>query len=216
MDSFRGDPLSERDMRIMLIAATIERRELEKETNNRGSASVSPTLEEKDWPECTEKQREIIAKGLFRAIQETDVKKLSSFLKRGVPVDMRNEFGDTILMQAAGTGNIPLLEEILKHNPDIEARSRGRGDTAVMCAAESGKTKAVLFLHNAGAKLDARNNGKKTSLMLAAWEGHLDTVAQLRKLGANPRLKDSSNRTALDYAKLEGHREVSKLLSSRK
>ena|GEM_PF-6828080 len=216
MDSFEGDPLSDKDMRLMLIAETIERRKAKEEAKNRISAPMFQKPEEGSWDDCVEKQRKRLVKALFRAILETDVKKVSSLLKRGVPVDIKNEFGETIFMRAAGTGNIPLLEEILKYNPDIEARSKNKGDTPIMWAAESGKTKAVLFLHKAGVKINARNNGKKTALMLAAWEGHLGTVSKLLKLGADPKLKDSSNRTALDYAELERHIKVIKRLSSSK
>lgn len=216
MDSFEGDPLSERDKRLMLIEEIVERRKSEEETKKRGNVPRFPNPEGNNWADCIKKQRERLVNSLFRAIQETDVKKLSLLLNRGVPVDIRNEFGETILMHAAGTGNIPLLKEILEYTPDLEARSKNKGDTSIMWAAESGKTKAVLLLHKAGAKINARNDGKMTALMLAAWEGHSNTVTQILKLGANPKLKDSFGRTALDYAELEGHRKVIKILSSSK
>ncbi len=213
-DSFGLEPPMDKDARLMLIADAVEARKAGVEAMKLYQSSFPSKHKKLNWTGCIKKSRKTLSDALFLAVRRTDVEKLSSLLKLGVPVDIFGKLGETIFMRAAGAGKIPLLEEILKHNPNLEARSKSRGDTALMWAAGAGKTPAIVILLNAGAKINARNNGKKTALMLAAGEGQSDTVSQLLKLGANPNLKDSTGRTALDYAKLEGHRKAIKFLFS--
>lgn len=85
----------------------------------------------------------------------------------------------TDLMYYTAIGKIEEVECLLAQPiTDMEAKN-DKEQTALMIAAEMGRTKIALLLLNAGASVDQTNHFGVTSLMLAAHQNHADTVKLL-------------------------------------
>lgn len=96
-------------------------------------------------------------------------------LQQGIPIDSRNEKGDTALIAAAAGGQSDSLKLLLEQGAVANIKSLACGSTALMKAAEGGHFLCLqLLLKNAAGRdvlrqlvHDTNNNGD-TALMLAA------------------------------------------------
>jgi len=61
---------------------------------------------------------------------------------------------------------------------------------------------------DAGANVDARNNGNGTALMYASYDGHASVVRMLLDAGADVDARNVDNGTALMHASQNGHASV--------
>ena len=84
--------------------------------------------------------------------------------------------------------------------------------TALMMAAEQGKTKTVLMLIAAGADVNFKNKDSQTALMMAAEKGHAETTEMLIAMVADIHTKDKDGQTALMMAAEKGHTETAAML----
>ena len=80
----------------------------------------------------------------------------------------------TCTHMAAFMGNMPALQLLLKHAPNLEARGCVTGMTALHTAAISGHVHVARALVDAGASLNARDAKGRTPAQLAARRGHLE------------------------------------------
>jgi ankyrin repeat protein len=71
----------------------------------------------------------------------------------GMPVDARNEFGDTPLVDTVTLGNVEITRLLLRHGADPDASSLTRG-RVLQIAAEQGNAALVAALLDAGARAD--------------------------------------------------------------
>ena len=116
------------------------------------------------------------------------------------------------LVQAAETGDLQTLDELLEDNraPDVRDQCRW---TPLMKAALNGHTEVARRLLAAGAQVDAMDKGGYTPLMLAASNNHAETVTLLAARGANPDHAESGlGWTALIWAAKQGHTATVKVL----
>ena len=79
-------------------------------------------------------------------------------------------------------------------------------------AAYYGYDKTIPLLLEAGAQIDAQNNGGMTPLIYASYFGKEAAVRELLKGNPNLDLKSSSGKTALDWAREKNHQSVVDLL----
>jgi formylglycine-generating enzyme required for sulfatase activity len=107
--------------------------------------------------------------------------------------------GETALMTASRTGNVDVVNTLIGHGADVNAKENWRDQTALMWAAAEGHTTVVKALIAHGAELNARSNGKSavstsgyrygegafTALLFASRQGQLDVVRALIESGAN-------------------------------
>ena len=164
-------------------------------------------------------------------------------IRRGMDVNTTDRSGTTLLMFAAGNGNEPLLDFLLRNNANILIQNK-YGDTAMSVAALKGRLAIVRRLAESGAPiatsgwnplhyaafgghadvakyliaehapLDARAPNGQTALMLAAETGHLDVVRLLVAAGADKAAKDPGGKTALDLALKAGNTDIADVLAS--
>jgi hypothetical protein len=80
-----------------------------------------------------------------------------------------------------GSGGI--VQKLLNIGADVNAKSND-GDTALMIAAQRGKTDTVQALLDKGAEVNATNIDGETALMVAAQEGHTAVVELLKQAEA--------------------------------
>ncbi len=119
---------------------------------------------------------------------------------------------DTVLIQAAKTGNIIHVQALLAKGVNANAKD-SEGTTALMFAAQKGYTEIVRILLNndANVNLASRRFGL-TALMLAAAHKQPDSARLLLAAGADVNAKNDDGSTALMVASLKGDINVVRLL----
>jgi len=118
---------------------------------------------------------------------------------------------------AAGRGHKEVVEFLLEHGADVNARSPLH-QTALYVAARQGHKEVVELLLEHGADVnakDARNRTNRTALHYAAEKGHKKIVGLLLAHGADVNAGANYNRTAAEFAMGEGHTEIVELLISK-
>jgi hypothetical protein len=114
---------------------------------------------------------------------------LAAMLQHGLPVNVADSKGNTLLMLASYNGNVETTRMLLGHGADADRRN-DRGQTPLGGAAFKGYEEIVALLLKHGADIDADNGGGMTPLMFAAMFGRVKVVAQLQARGASLRRRN--------------------------
>ena len=104
------------------------------------------------------------------------------------------------LINAAGRGELAIVEALLAKGTDVQARDN-HGRTALMLASLNGHLVVVQALLAKGADVQAKSTNGNTALMAASWKGHLAVMQALLAKGADVQAKNIDGRTALMVAK---------------
>lgn len=107
--------------------------------------------------------------------------------------------GDTQLIRAARTGDVPRAIELINAGASLEA-SNNYWITPFLAAAEKGHRTMLLVLHAYGAEPFAYEWGGNNALHLAVRNGHAHIIPFLLNLGIDPREKNWNFRTPLELA----------------
>ncbi|MGV9973321.1 ankyrin repeat domain-containing protein [Nocardia beijingensis] len=83
-----------------------------------------------------------------------DTARLAAYVDAGVPVDLTNDAGDTLLMLAAYHGHADAVAALLQRSADPD-RANDKGQTPLAGAVFKGETEIVRQLAAAGADPDA-------------------------------------------------------------
>ncbi|HEY0095692.1 MAG TPA: ankyrin repeat domain-containing protein [Archangium sp.] len=152
-----------------------------------------------------------VARMAFQHARSGNAAGLAAILDAGLPVNLRNERGDTLLMLASYHGHVDATRVLLAHKADPE-RTNDRGQTPLAgCAFKGDLTMARLLLDH-GTQVDGAGPDGKTALMFAAMFDRVEMMEELISRGARPERGDVEKRTALDYARAMGaHRAAERL-----
>jgi ankyrin repeat protein len=170
---------------------------------------------------------------------------VQALLMAGAKVDVADAGmpeGQTLLMHAAGTGDIQVMKALLAAGVNVNARETRTQTSAVFWAAVANRAAAVKLLAEAGADLNLVSKltsyphtqngvglngleegvsyvgqtvlpkGGWTALMMAAREGAVDAVRALAEGGANLNALDPEGTSALIVAIINGHYDVARAL----
>ncbi len=110
-------------------------------------------------------------------------------------------------------GNLQVVNFLLEHKANVNAKSKSFGDTPLMGAAGGGYLKVVKTLLYHGAQVNLTDNMGQTALMWAVnspW-ATLEMTTLLVKQGAKVNMTDKNGYTALDYA-IENNGEDSEIV----
>ena len=99
----------------------------------------------------------------------------------------------------AATGNGACLASALDEGWDIEDREDRYGKTALIVAAEIGRTNIVRLLLARGAEVNARDQWLETALHYASLNGNFEIVKMLIAAGADPEAEADNMRTPIQY-----------------
>ena len=124
-------------------------------------------------------------------------------LERGLPPNLQNTRGDTLLMLAAYHSHTGAVGTLLDHGADPDILN-DQGQTPLMGAAFRGDQATAELLVARGAGLDVSAPGGKTALMMAAMFNRTAMLDWLLDLGADPSLRDAGGATAADAARVMG------------
>jgi ankyrin repeat protein len=105
-----------------------------------------------------------------KAIKKGDVLQVRHYLDQGVPADLSNQYGLTLLMCAALEGNTAAGRALILKGAQVDRRNKFQ-DTALSLAAHTGHPSFVDLLVKAGASLDGHPFG-------ASFEDFLDWASK--------------------------------------
>ncbi|WP_375465671.1 ankyrin repeat domain-containing protein [uncultured Methylobacterium sp.] len=128
---------------------------------------------------------------------------LAGLFGQGLPANLRNDKGDSLLMLAAYNGQVEATRVILEAGGDPEL-ANDRGQTPLAGAAFKGDAAVATLLLAHGAAVDGTGDGSRTALMTAAMFDRTEIVALLLAHGADPDLRDAEGRSAADMARAMG------------
>ena len=89
---------------------------------------------------------------VFNKAREGDAVMLDRLITAGLPVNLTNSKGDTLLMLASYYGHVDAVQVLLKHKADPEQRN-GNGQSPIAGAAFKGDLAVVKALVEGGAQI---------------------------------------------------------------
>lgn len=150
---------------------------------------------------------------VFDLARHGDASQLGALLDQGLPPNLRNDKGDSLLMLAAYNGNEPGVRVLLESGADPDALN-DNGQSPLAGVAFKGETAIAKLLLEHGAKPDG-TGADRTPLMVAAMFDKLDVATLLLDHGADPQARDKAGLGALDLARAMGAKTVPDLIESR-
>jgi ankyrin repeat protein len=124
-------------------------------------------------------------KDIFSAIVNCDLESVRSLLGSSSCLEDRNDSGRTPLLESTMLGYEQIVNEILKHKPQLEAVDED-GSTALILGAGFSRNQIIIKLVMAGANVNGRNRDTgETALVRASGWGTVECVTTLLNLGAN-------------------------------
>lgn len=149
---------------------------------------------------------------VFQYARMGHAEELAELFGQGLPANLRNDKGDSLLMLAAYNGQAAAARVILEAggNPEL---ANDRGQTPLAGAAFKGDADIVRLLleHGAqvdGAQVDGAGDGTRTALMVAAMFDRTEIVALLLAHGADPARRDATGMSAADMARQMGAKDT--------
>ncbi|WP_018157801.1 ankyrin repeat domain-containing protein [Demetria terragena] len=110
------------------------------------------------------------AHACFDLAREGDAERLGAMLDRGVPVDLTDPSGNTLLMLAAYHGQAGVVSVLLERGADVN-RLNDRGQSPIAGAVFKGEDTVVWLLMDAGADLDLGSpSARETALLFGRGE----------------------------------------------
>lgn len=140
---------------------------------------------------------------VFQYARMGHAEELAGLFAQGLPANLRNDKGDSLLMLAAYNGQLDATRVILEAGGDPEL-ANDRGQTPLAGAAFKGQTEIAKLLLAHGAQVDGVGDGTRTALMTAAMFDRTEMVGLLLAHGADPDLRDSAGQNAADMARAMG------------
>ncbi|MCU0772812.1 MAG: ankyrin repeat domain-containing protein [Verrucomicrobia bacterium] len=135
---------------------------------------------------------------------------LAAMLQHGLPVNLADSKGNTLLMLAAYHGHLETVRMLLQRGAAVDRRN-DRGQTPLGGCAFKGYEGVAALLLDHGADVDADNGAGMTPLMFAALFGRKAMVARLQAGGASLRRRTRFGLSARGLVRIS--RVVARLLS---
>jgi ankyrin repeat protein len=154
------------------------------------------------------------AQWIFQFTRAGYANELASLLNQGLPPNLRNEKGDSLLMLACYHGHADVAELLLLHGSDPEL-ANDRGQTPLAGAAFKGDAKIVYLLLEKGANVNASGSDGRTALMVAAMFNRIEIVDLLLVHGADIHARDAQGLTAEQAARKMGAPDTPEQLARR-
>jgi len=154
-----------------------------------------------------------LAQEVFQLVRGGDTDRLRRLLDLGLPPNMCNDKGDSLLMLASYHGHAGTSALLLEKGADPELRN-DRGHTPLAGAAFKGDVRMVELLLAHGAAVDGRSADGKTPLMFAAMFDRPEVVDALIAAGADVTARDDAGLDARALARAMGAARTSEQLAA--
>jgi ankyrin repeat protein len=132
---------------------------------------------------------------MYAAAVHGNAAMIELLLNAGADPNVALPEGETALMTAARTGEVPAVRLLLARGAAVNAVEKWKQQTALMWAAHEGNADAARVLIEAGANVNARSMFGWTPLLFAARQGQIGTIGALVAGGAriNDTLPDGTS-----------------------
>jgi ankyrin repeat protein len=150
---------------------------------------------------------------VFQLVRSGDPVRLSDLLARGLPPNLRNHKGDSLLMLASYHGHLDAARALLEHGADPELRN-DHGQTPIAGAAYKGDLPMVRLLLEHGTDVEGAAPDGKTALMMAAMFNRTEIVDLLVAHGADINAKAANGLTPFTAAQALGAPDTPKQLAA--
>jgi ankyrin repeat protein len=150
---------------------------------------------------------------VFGFARAGDSAELAPLLAQGLPANLRNERGDSLLMLACYHGHPDAARLLLEHGADPEIMNDA-GQAPLHGAAFKGDLATATLLLERGARVDAAGPNGKTALLFAAMFNRVDIARLLLAHGADPLRRDADGNAILDAARKMGASDTAALLAA--
>jgi len=154
-----------------------------------------------------------LAQQVFDLARRGDAAMLAAVIEKGVPPNLRNDNGDSLLMLASYHGHVDAVRTLLERGADPDLRNNN-GQTPLAGAAFKGFEGVVQTLLAHGADVEGASPDGRTALMVAAMFNRTAIMDLLIAHGANPDARDASGASALDAARRMGAADAQAKLGS--
>ena len=141
------------------------------------NSGSSPTLDDETLA---------FAQRVFQHARSGAAQELAGLLDAGLPANLRNDKGDTLLMLASYHGHGEVVRLLMEHGADPEL-ANDRGQTPLAAAAYQGDMATVLLLLDLGADVNGSGHTGRTALMIAAMFNRTAIVERLLEAGRSSR-----------------------------
>lgn len=151
---------------------------------------------------------------IWIAAEKGDLQQVDRILQQGTPIDVKDGTGSTALHYAAQSKNLQLVEFLIDHGADVNAKAKGNVTPLWLSLDMAfGQPDISLELIRAGADVSAADsNVGDAPILIAATESSYEVMEELLKRGANPNAQNVYGETALHYAAMNGLNERVQLL----
>jgi ankyrin repeat protein len=153
-------------------------------------------------PEMDHETLELVRE-LFQLVRAGDTERLANLLQMGLPANLRDGQGNSLLMLASYHGHHELTRILLEHGGDPEL-ANDRGQVPLAGAAFKGDIAMARLLIAHGADLNSRSPDGKTPLMFAAMFDRIEIIDLLLAHGADPSSRTDDGMTAQNLAQVMG------------
>lgn len=150
---------------------------------------------------------------VFQHARTGEAAELSTLLGQGLPPNLRNERGDSLLMLACYHGHAAAARALLEAGADPELLNDA-GQTPLAGAAFKGDAACAALLLEHGALVDNAGPNGKTALMIAAMFNRVDIARLLLEHGADPLALDAAGMSIREAAAKMGADDAVALLSA--
>ena len=153
-----------------------------------------------------------MARNMFQYARTGDADHLAAFLSRGLPPNLRNEKGDSLLMLASYHCHLDATRVLLEHGADPHLINDA-GQMPLHGAAFKGDLPMTTLLLDNGALPDFTGPSGRTALMFAAMFNRVAIAELLMARGADPAARDAAGVSAYDAALKMGAPDTAALLA---
>lgn len=150
---------------------------------------------------------------VFQYARTGEAGELATLLGQGLPPNLRNERGDSLLMLACYHGHAHAARVLLDAGADPEILNDA-GQTPLAAAAFKGDAACASLLLERGARVDNAGPNGKTALMIAAMFNRVDIARLLLEHGADPLLPDAAGMSIREAAAKMGAGDALALLDA--
>lgn len=152
-----------------------------------------------------------LAGEIFDAARAGKAELFGDWLAHGLPPNLCNHKGDSLLMLASYHGQFDTVKVLLEHGADPEMRN-DNGQNPLAGAAFKNDLAMVRLLLENGADVNGSAPDGKTALMFAAMFDNAEIVEYLLAQGADPERRESRGMTAGQLALGMGAEQTPALL----
>ena len=149
--------------------------------------------------------------GLLQLAWFGDVEGTKFFLRQGAEIDVRNDWKETALSEAARHGSAAIVELLIKHGAKIELAAADEW-TPLLQAIRDNRDEVVQTLLRHGANKEAKLKNGNTPLGEACKRTHFRIAEILVEAGSKIETPNDEGRTPLSAAAFKGRPSLTRLL----